>query len=198
MSDDRFAIVPVSGPSAPPDAIVVGPMSEVMEYLPQSHSRLDAEAKIARAEERAMEAEQSLVSIAKTINDALLHLSHRMDAYEVRKLERERQAAADAEREEAERIERILSSLPDPDNPDVETALGDDLIPAPSAASGLQPLPALSSGPSDDSAADQGALPPPLDEPSNTGNFTVSDPADLKNPELNKNQVPQPVSVSLW
>ena len=39
---ELMAIVPVSNGRAPADALVVGPMREVMQYIPQSIARQDA------------------------------------------------------------------------------------------------------------------------------------------------------------
>jgi hypothetical protein len=56
MPDDNelFAIVPVVGKS-PPEAICVGPMSEVTAYIGQSIARIEEEKRLAKAQEDAAE-----------------------------------------------------------------------------------------------------------------------------------------------
>jgi hypothetical protein len=153
MTGDRFAIVPLpDGCSTPADAIAVGPMSLVTEYLPQSVARanrereadnlalrslkiaadtaLRADAVIEREHQVRAQADAAQAIMSDAINrfaDDVLKLSHRFDEFEQRKI-------ADALRE-----------LPDPDGvaPDdgdlevkgakseteTETVLGDDQNP---------------------------------------------------------------------
>jgi hypothetical protein len=53
--NELFAIVPVEGTKSPSDAIIVGNMSAVMECLPQTVARQEAEGRLARQEEDAAE-----------------------------------------------------------------------------------------------------------------------------------------------
>src|SRR5262249_54767757 len=109
-----FAIVPTTLP-APADAIVVGPMSEVMEYIPQTIARDNAMAELERAR---LSAEQIKTAQNKTrdiqlsmLHDAITHLSTRMDAFVERCQAQARRDAEEAEREEAERIQAELDAL---------------------------------------------------------------------------------------
>jgi hypothetical protein len=55
--NEQFAIVPVEG-KCPPEAIVVGPMSEVTSYIGQSIARIEEEQRLAQAKEDAEETAQ--------------------------------------------------------------------------------------------------------------------------------------------
>src|SRR5262245_13979573 len=105
---DLFAIVPTQLP-APADAIVVGPMSEVFEYLPQTIARDNAMAELERAR---LTADQVKTAQNKTrhiqlgvLTDALTHLSTRLDAFVNRRQARARRDAEEEERQEQERIQ---------------------------------------------------------------------------------------------
>jgi hypothetical protein len=47
--DGRFAIVPIAPGPAPAESIVIGPMSEIMEYIGGSIARTEKEEQISRA-----------------------------------------------------------------------------------------------------------------------------------------------------
>ena len=87
---DRFAIVPLSTPGrTPDDAIVVGPLSEVTEYIGQSISRQDAidalnharftADQIAGLQEKTRGVQVSMVA------EAIKHLDQRLDALQQRR-----------------------------------------------------------------------------------------------------------------
>jgi hypothetical protein len=80
---DRFAIVPLPDGPAPVNAIAVGPLSQVMEYVPQS---------LARAK-RERDADNLAMQALKTVADANL----RADAV----IERERKVKAQADAAQA-------------------------------------------------------------------------------------------------
>jgi hypothetical protein len=124
--NELFAIVPVEGKS-PPEAICIGPMSEVTKYISQSISRIEEEKRLAKAQEDAAETELKQQEVrecaAQMLADGLTHLSNRLDGYEARKAEREEQQRRDEEEAEAAAIEEMLAGLPDPENPQ---AMGDD------------------------------------------------------------------------
>src|SRR5262245_21805936 len=124
-----FAIVPTTLP-APTDAIVVGNMSQVMEYIPQTIARDNAMAQLERAR---LTADQIKSAQAKTrkiqlgmLTDALSHLSTRLDKFVERRDAQARRDAEEAERQEAGRIQAELDQLPDPDDPDALSAIEND------------------------------------------------------------------------
>src|SRR6516162_11767338 len=105
---ERFAIVPVEGKS-PPESIVIGPMSEVMEYIGGSIARNKKEAKLAQAERDAAETERFhdkvRVCAAQILADGLTRLATRLDNFMARKQERADQLQREAEEAETARIE---------------------------------------------------------------------------------------------
>jgi hypothetical protein len=113
---DRFAIVPVTHGPAPDDAIVVGPMSEVFEYIPQSVARNDAleELEQARftADQIASMQEKTRAVQATMLADSVNHLSSRLDAYAARRDAEEREEQRAREEAEAQRIQAELDALP--------------------------------------------------------------------------------------
>jgi hypothetical protein len=123
---ERFAIVPIEGKS-PPEAIVVGPMSEVMEYIGGSIARNEKEAKLAQAERDAANTAEYQAEVracaVQILGDGLTRLGERLDAFEARKAERAEELERQEEEAQAEAIEEMLSGLPGPDNP---SAMGDD------------------------------------------------------------------------
>jgi hypothetical protein len=121
MSEDKlFAIVPVEG-KPPADAIVVGPMSEVTEYIGGSVARNEKEAKIVRAERDIRETtayqDEVRACALEILADGLAHISDRMDAYEARKKEHADEQQRAAEEAEAPAVEQMLAEIPDPDQP---------------------------------------------------------------------------------
>jgi hypothetical protein len=119
---DRFAIVPLKHGPAPDDAIVVGPMSEVFEYIPQSVARNDAVAELERARFTAdqiasMQSKTRAVQ-ATMLADSVAHLSTRLNAIVARRADAARARAEAEEEAEAKRIQAELDALPDPDDPD--------------------------------------------------------------------------------
>jgi hypothetical protein len=52
---DRFAIVPIGPGPSPAEAIVVGNLSQVTEYIPQSVARNERDQQLAQAERDAEE-----------------------------------------------------------------------------------------------------------------------------------------------
>jgi hypothetical protein len=124
--DELFEILPVDGKPSP-ESIVIGPMSEVMEYIGGSNARNEKEQQIAQAVRDAEQTERHQQEVrecaAQILADGLTHLSERMDQFETRKQERADQLQRQAEAAEVARIETELAALPDPDNP---LATGDD------------------------------------------------------------------------
>jgi hypothetical protein len=184
MSDqnERFAIVPVEGKS-PPEAIVVGPMSEVTEYIGGSIARNEKEAKLAQAQ---IDAEQTAkyqaevrARAAQILSNGLTRLGERLDQFEARKAERAEQQRRDEEEAEAAAVEQMLAGLPDPDT--LHT-LGDDgdfeaVIP---------PVDAEKHDPEHRNEAATGAMPNELDKgaPPQPGDFmsTTPPPSPYRDP----------------
>jgi hypothetical protein len=101
--------------------IMNGPMSIIMEHLPDTTARnaaleeaVHAAVEAAEAEERANEARASMAQI---LSDGVTRLSTRLDSYIEQLEEQHKVAAEEAEREEREQIQRKLDQLPDPDEP---------------------------------------------------------------------------------
>ena len=124
---ELMAIVPVSNGRAPADALVVGPMKEVMAYLPQSIARQDAVEELEKARFTADQIsslqEKTRAVQATMLSDSISHLSARLDALLQRRADEERERAREEEEAEAKRIQGELDALPDPDDP---TAFEDD------------------------------------------------------------------------
>jgi hypothetical protein len=120
-----FAITPVTNGHAPDDALVVGPMSEVFEYIPQTVARQDATEQLERARFTADQItsvqEKTRAVQASMLCDSVNHLSSRLDALMQRRDEQTRRDAEREEEEEAQRIQAEIDALPDPDNPDAHT-----------------------------------------------------------------------------
>jgi hypothetical protein len=155
---DRYAIIPVFPSTNTDEAIVIGDMRQVFEYIPQSVARDDAMAELERArftadQIKSMQAKTRAVQVSM-LADSVSHLSSRLDAFLARRADEARRDAEEAERQEAERIQAELDALPDPDNPDGDIpggelhALPPSEVPEPSLeledqAEFLEPEPAV-------------------------------------------------------
>jgi hypothetical protein len=119
-NDQQFAIVPYTG-RAPEEAIITGNLSQVTEYIPQSVARNERDQQLAQAERDAEETERFHDEVRaralQILGNGVTRIGERLDAFEVRKAEREEQQRRDAEAAEAEAIELMLQSLPDLDQP---------------------------------------------------------------------------------
>jgi vacuolar-type H+-ATPase subunit H len=102
--------------------IMAGPMSALMERLPDTHDRNAALETAVRAAKEAVEAEERLqdarACAAQIISDTVSRLCARLDAYVAHQEEQRRQDEEQALRQEQEEIQRTLDQLPDPDEPD--------------------------------------------------------------------------------
>ena len=151
---ERFAIVPLSTPGpTPSDAIVVGPLNEVTEYIGQSIARQDAVGELNRAR---FSADQIASMQNKTrgvqvsmLADTIKQLDARMSAHAQRRADAARDRKRRDEEEEQRRILAELDALPDPDDPDAHQPTGD-----------LHALPAKDPDP-EDQAEFPGELPDP-------------------------------------
>jgi vacuolar-type H+-ATPase subunit H len=102
--------------------IMAGPMSALMERLPDTHDRNAVLETAVRAAKEAVEAEQRLedarACAAQIISDTVTRLCSRLDAYVAHQEEQRRQDEEQALRQEQQRIQDELAALPDPDEPD--------------------------------------------------------------------------------
>jgi hypothetical protein len=134
MPDDPelFSIVPVEG-KAPSDAIVTGPMSEVMEYIGGSVARNEKEAQIAQAErdieQTAREQEETRARTAQMFANGVAHLAARLDQFVAREQARAAQLQREKEAAENARVEALLAALPDPDDPNLYPGIGSNPAP---------------------------------------------------------------------
>jgi hypothetical protein len=173
-NDQQFAIVPVQGNKSPPEAIVVGPMSEVTKYISQSISRIEEEQRLAQAQLDAAETELKQQEIrecaAQILADGLEHLSNRLDGDEARKAERKEQQRRDEEAAEAAAIEEMLKGLPDPESPNAIGDDGDFEIKQPSETERYNPEARSESSTGETPAELEKDVPPP------PGDFTLTAP----------------------
>jgi hypothetical protein len=107
---------------APDDAIVVGPMSEVFEYIPQSVARADAVAELNRSRFTAdqiarVQSVTRAVQVA-TLADTIKRLDAMLNAVLQRRSDSALARQRRDEEEEQQRIKAQLDALPDPDAPD--------------------------------------------------------------------------------
>jgi hypothetical protein len=122
-----YAIVPCNG-KPPSDAICWGTLGECTEFVAQSVARAETENRIAAARDQLKNDAKVLAQAQHVTLDVatkLTAMGHAMVAA------REKQARKDAaakkaaeEQAEAKRVQDLLDSLPDPDNPNA--ASGDD------------------------------------------------------------------------
>jgi hypothetical protein len=173
---DRYAIVPIAPGPVPKEAIVVGNIDQVFEYIPQSVARDDAMKELQAArlthDQIAHAQERTRAVQAIMLNESLDRLYTRMDSFGTRQRERRRQAKARRDAAEAKRIQDALDALPDPDDPHAFTPSGE-----------LHPLPAK-----------EEAAPIRRDQPKELEGF-VGDPEPQ--PENKGSVVPQPIAISL-
>jgi hypothetical protein len=184
---ERFAIVPVEGKS-PPESIVVGPMSEVMEYIGGSIARIEKEQRLAQAERDAEETakyqDEVRVCALQILGDGLTRLNERIDQFETRKQGRADQLQREAEEAETARIEEELAALPDPDDPEAFENLhtmGDD-----GDFEAVKPKPDVKLDPEHRNEAATGVLPTELEEgaPPEPGDYspTMPPPSPYRDP----------------
>jgi hypothetical protein len=104
----------------PPEAIVIGPLSEVMGCISLS----EAAGNLLAAEERLANEKQQLVQLAQKLVGVVPHIEKFIAAEEALEAERvaketeqTRRDEEEAEREEQEELQKYLDALPDPDDP---------------------------------------------------------------------------------
>jgi len=128
---NRYAIIPVFPSTKTDEAIVIGDMRQVMEYIPQSVARADAMEQLERArftadQIKSMQAKTRAVQVSM-LADSVSHLPRRLDSLIAQRQERARRDAEREAEEEAERIQAELDALPDPDDPDAHQPGGGEL-----------------------------------------------------------------------
>ncbi len=187
-----FALTEIPpGQQAPASAIMTGPLSMIMENVPDSVARSDAIRRLdmARLEDVAISNAQKATRaiMAGAFADSVAQLGRRLDALERKRAERRRRADAEREAAEQQQIADHLAGLPDPDAVDPFAPTADlHVAPASEPAHEMQ----LRAG------ADQGDLPEELREgaPAPIGSDPKFSMAELAHPQTPPQQ---PVAISL-
>jgi hypothetical protein len=166
--------------------IMSGPMSLIMERIPDSVARNKALDEMLQTAVQAVEAEerqeQARLSTVKMISDVTAHLSARMDAYIARREAQRKADEEEAEREEQQQIQQMLDALPDPDDPNQfpdPLLTQDPLMPSPTEQDADFPV--------------SGAPMANVQDPT-LGSDPTYDPAELAHPQK---QPQQPIAISL-
>jgi hypothetical protein len=198
-----FAIVPVPEHISPPaNAIVVGSLDDVMEYIPQSMSRLEAEQirdAVGQALDYARQVQQhetSLKDRIQTFSDkCLTPIAERIDSFEKQRAISAKRAEAEQKRRDRQRVQSYIDGLPDIDEPEpLLPAKGDNgeltihhkVDPA---ARGYDPDDPDTWPQDDDTPLGLGAV---------SATRPTADPAQLAYPpSRSTKQVPQPIAISL-
>ena len=171
----RYAIIPIPPGPPPPNALMIGgPLSQVMQCIPDTLARRDSIRTLQAARldaaviTQAQKATRALQ--VQSFCDGVNQISARLDALEKRRARKLREIAAQKDAAEKQQITDYLNTLPDPDNPNG---------PASFAPSGeLHDIPG---------ADEQGDLPKELQK-------DVPPPG---NPDKPRPMYEQPVSISL-
>jgi hypothetical protein len=189
-----FAIIPLHPYEPVPDnAIMQGSMDAVMERIIDSNARNAAvdilrDARIAadQLEQTRAQETQILARGIQSLNDTITRLSRRMDAVEQHRGAQARQDAA----AEAERVQKELDAMPDPDNPNAPALYP----PGGELHSVAATTPATTKSVPDN----EGDLPNEVlkDVPPPTGDYPVNDPSELAHPQQSKYRNPAAVSLN--
>ena len=210
---ERYAIIPLGDGQPPPDALVIGTLSDVTTYIPQSVERKELEQileEITQTHDHAKQLaayEQNFKSKVQAFNDKC---AERLEALDARQHRLDAKRAKRKAREEQEHIQSYLDGLPDDtDDLGVHRPTGD-----------LHTLSPPDKGHWDPEADDAGGVPLsygnvptsyikgkrdevgdlPSDiergTPAPLGNYPVYNPAELGRAQDPK-QVAQPVSIGL-
>jgi hypothetical protein len=181
----RYGIIPLPAGPAPSDAIAVGRLSDVMEYLPQSRARVQRERQLADAEKRHASRIDSIEARADSVAERERQIAERERALQADAVQRFCDSiddlAARLDAHERAMVADALAGLPDPDHPEgLSRAQEDDLeaVHEPSHDFDKEQLEATLA--SEREADDVGDLPPELDvgAPPPSGNFVApEDPA---------------------
>jgi hypothetical protein len=175
--------------------IMNGPMSLIMERLPDTHARndaLDSMLKIAcDAVEAEQRADEARASVARSLRDGITRLRARLDSFEKARAISQRRAEAEQQRRDRQRVQAMLDQLPDPDDPELYSLDRKEREASPAdqdPEGSIIPTPEDPTGASID--------PDDVGLEGVTATRPVTDPQDLGYPPAQK-QVPQPVSISL-
>jgi hypothetical protein len=195
----RFAIVPVREHTSPPaEAIVVGSLDDVMEYIPQSMSRQEAEQirdAVGQALDYARQVqdyEHSLKEQIQAFSDkCLTSVGARIDSFEKARAQSQRRAEAEQQRRDRQRVQAYLDGLPDIDEPEpllLDKGDGSELtmLHKPGPVEQTYDPDEPETWPAEDDVGLEGSV---ITRP-------TTDPKDLGYPPPPR-QVPQPISVSL-
>jgi hypothetical protein len=161
------------------EVIMTGSMSAIMERLPDTHARNDAEHSMLETAIKAVEAEERADEArgvaAQYLSDGITRLADRLDSFEKARSLAAKRAEAEQQKRDRQRVQSYIDGLPDPDEPEQE----------PKADEG------------DDDA--EGDLPTSLlpATPPTPGTTPITSSAELGTPKDPK-QTPQPIFVSLW
>jgi hypothetical protein len=175
----RYAIIPIPPGPPPPNALMIGgPLSQVMQCIPDTIARrnsirsLQAARLDAAVITQAQKATRALQ--VQSFCDGVNQISARLDAVEKRRARKLRQIAAQQKADDEKQIADYLNTLPDPDNPPASYVYFNtgDLS---------TPLPPTNSD-------NEGDLPKNLLQttPPTPGIYPSSDPSELGYPEQSK------------
>ena len=197
----RFAIVPVREHTSPPaEAIVVGSLDDVMEYIPQSMSRLEAEQirdAVGQALDYARQVQQHEASLKEQIttfdDKCLTPIAARIDSFEKQRAISAKRAEAEQKRRDRQRVAAYIDGLPDIDEPE-------PLLPAKGDNGELtihhKPDPVEHGYTYDPDDPD--TWPQDDDMEAVSATRPTADPAQLAYPpSRSTKQVPQPIAISL-
>jgi len=170
------------GPSG--EVIMTGSMSAILERIPDSVARNAALDDAVRIASDAVEAEERLQNAracaARTLCDSILHLEHRIDAFEKARSLAAKRAEAERQRRDRQRVQSYIDGLPDPDDPNPDP-YSIDPQETPADAD-----PAANAAPQDPDMMGEVYDPQPAPDP---GSILYDPPHRV---------VPQPTSTSLW
>jgi hypothetical protein len=190
MTTARYAIIELEDGPPPANAIVVGDLQQILEFIPQSVARDAREQSLVERETKAAQIEeqqsQTGTAIQQILSDTLPRLLSHLDTVVSAREEQHRQdqEAKAQEEEQAEtaakaaRIVDALKALPDADH-------------------SYYPSGDLHTLPPKDDTDNIGDLPPELLKEAPTpgpANYPEPTPADLGHPPPSK-QFPQPIAV---
>jgi hypothetical protein len=107
LGPERFAIIEIPEGKPPANSILIGPLDMLMEQIPDTRARHEAEARLADAQVHAaqiteMQDATRAIQVA-AFCDGVTRLAHRLDGYEQRQAAREREDQEQRELEEAQR-----------------------------------------------------------------------------------------------
>jgi hypothetical protein len=105
--------------------IMSGPMSIIMEHLPDTNARNAALDGMLRSAIDAVEAEertnQARTAAAQILSDGITRLCSRMDSFEKARALSMKRAEAEIQHRARQRVAAMLDALPDPDEPEPTT-----------------------------------------------------------------------------